>query len=133
MSSAADFTPVNNPRLQVTGGDLSAPSRDSESLVSSRTNVTTEVGRDLGGEPCRHLGVAFFLQNLGVARSNAADATIVLMKDMWMLPTAQHEYGSGLCLSDTGKMRVLLTRCYIRPGFNVELHFYSNRDWSAHS
>jgi hypothetical protein len=50
-----------------------------------------------------------------------------------MLPTAQREYASGLCLSDTRKMRVVLTRCYIRPGFNVELHFYSNRDWSAHS
>ena len=133
MSSAADFTLVNNPRLQVTGGNLSAPSRDSELPVSSRTNVTVGAGRDLGGEPRRHLGVAFFLQNIGVARSDTAGATIVLMKDMWMLPAAQREYANGLCLSDTRKMRVVLTRCYIRPGFNVELHFYSNRDWSAHS
>jgi hypothetical protein len=77
--------------------------------------------------------VALFLQSIGVARSNIARTTIVLMKDMWMLPTAQREYASGLCLCDTGKMRVVLTRCYIRPGFNVELHFYSECDWSAHS
>jgi hypothetical protein len=50
-----------------------------------------------------------------------------------MLPTAQREYASGLCLSDTGKMPVVLTRCYIRPGFNVELHFYSECDRWAHS
>jgi hypothetical protein len=49
-----------------------------------------------------------------------------------MLPNTQREYASGLCPSATRKMRVVLTRCYIRPGFNVELHFYSNRDRSAH-
>jgi hypothetical protein len=133
VSSAADFTLVNNPRLQFTNGELSPPSRDSELPASSETSVTTETGRDRGGEPRRNFGVGFFLQNIGVARSNIARTTIVLMKDMWMLPTAQREYASGLCLSDTEKMRVVLTRCYIRPGFNVELHFYSNRDWSAHS
>jgi hypothetical protein len=96
------------------------------------TNVTTEAGRD---SAANHVGSrrGFFLRNIGVARFNTAEATIVLMKDTWMLPVAQREYANGLWLSDTQKMGVVLTRCYIRPGFNVELHFYSNRDWLARS
>ena len=93
--------------------------------------VRTEAGRDCSGEPRPNSGAAFSLRNIGFARSNIARTTIVLMKDMWMLLTARREYASGLCLSDTEKMRVVLTRCYIRPGFNVELHFYSNCDRSA--
>jgi hypothetical protein len=93
--------------LQVTGGDLSAPSRDAELPSSSETSVTTETGLDRGGERRRNFGVALTLQGIGVARSNTARTTIVLMKDMWMLPTAQREYASGLCLSDTGKMPVV--------------------------
>ena len=99
VSSAADFTLVNNPRLQVTGGNLSAPSRDSELPVSSRTNVTVEAGRDLGGEPRWHLGVAFVLQNIGVARSNTAEATIVLMKDMWICSPLRNTNMPAVCVS----------------------------------
>ena len=54
---------------------------------SRPASSTTEAGRDRDGDPRRDLGVAFFLRNIGVARSNIGRTTIVLMKDMWMLPT----------------------------------------------
>jgi hypothetical protein len=66
-------------------------------------------------------------------RSNIARAMILLIDDMQILLTAQREYASGLCLNDTQEMRLVLTRCYIRPVFNVELHFSYYRDRSTHS